>query len=146
MIPQHHGTRLITYFYKKAKDLENPEIEEVKEEDYRYPGPKPQTKEGAILMLADATEAASRTLTDPSPARIRNMVNTLFRAIFEDGQLDESNLTMKDLNMIADAFVRKLESVFHHRIAYPGYEFNKDDTEPPKPPSESQDISEKMAN
>ena len=144
MIPQHHGTRLITYFYKKAKDMENPEMEEVKEEDYRYPGPKPQTKEGAILMLADATEAASRTLTDPSPARIRNMVNTLFRAIFEDGQLDESNLTMKDLNVIADAFVRKLESVFHHRIAYPGYEFNKDDTT--KSSGESQDFTEKMAN
>jgi len=144
MIPQHHGTRLITYFYKKAKDMENPEMEVVKEEDYRYPGPKPQTKEGAILMLADATEAASRTLTDPSPMRVRNMVNTLFRAIFEDGQLDESNLTMKDLNLIADAFVRKLESVFHHRIAYPGYEFNKDDTS--KPSGDSSESSAKMAN
>jgi membrane-associated HD superfamily phosphohydrolase len=99
MIPQHHGTRLITYFYKKAKDLENPEMEQVREEDYRYPGPKPQSKEGAILMLADATEAASRTLTEPSPARLRNMVHTIFRAIFEDGQLDESNLTMKDLKL-----------------------------------------------
>ncbi len=144
MIPQHHGTRLITYFYKKAKDLENREIEQVKEEDYRYPGPKPQTKEGAILMLADATEAASRTLTEPSSARIRNMVDTLFRSIFEDGQLDESNLTMKDLNLISDAFVRKLESVFHHRIAYPGYEFNKDDRA--KTSGESPDVSEKMAN
>ncbi len=144
MIPQHHGTRLITYFYKKAKDMENPEIEVVKEEDYRYPGPKPQSREGAILMLADATEAASRTLTDPSPARLKNMVDTIFRAIFEDGQLDESNLTMKDLNLIADAFVRKLESVFHHRIAYPGYEFNRD--EKAKDSGESQDLSEKMAN
>ncbi|MCI0445278.1 HDIG domain-containing protein, partial [bacterium] len=144
MIPQHHGTRLITYFYKKAKDMENPEIEVVKEEDYRYPGPKPQSREGAILMLADATEAASRTLTDPSPARLKNMVDTIFRAIFEDGQLDESNLTMKDLNSIADAFVRKLESVFHHRIAYPGYEFNRD--EKAKDTGESQDLSEKMAN
>ncbi len=144
MIPQHHGTRLITYFYKKAKDMENPELEQVKEEDYRYPGPKPQTKEGAILMLADATEAASRTLSDPSPARIRNMINTLFRAIFEDGQLDESNLTMKDLNLISDAFVRKLESVFHHRIAYPGYEFNKD--EKTKAAGEPQDLPEKMAH
>ncbi len=144
MIPQHHGTRLITYFYKKAKDMENPEIELVKEEDYRYPGPKPQSKEGAILMLADATEAASRTLTEPSPARLRNMVDTIFRAIFEDSQLDESNLTMKDLNQIADAFVRKLESVFHHRIAYPGYEFNRDDKA--KDSGESQELSEKMAN
>ncbi|HSE41108.1 MAG TPA: HDIG domain-containing protein [Acidobacteriota bacterium] len=144
MIPQHHGTRLITYFYKKAKDMENPEIEVVKEEDYRYPGPKPQSKEGAILMLADATEAASRTLTEPSPARLKNMVDTIFRAIFEDGQLDESNLTMKDLNQIADAFVRKLESVFHHRIAYPGYEFNRD--EKAKDSGESQELSEKMAN
>jgi membrane-associated HD superfamily phosphohydrolase len=124
--------------------MENPEIEVVKEEDYRYPGPKPQSKEGAILMLADATEAASRTLTEPSPARLRNMVDTIFRAIFEDGQLDESNLTMKDLNQIADAFVRKLESVFHHRIAYPGYEFNRDDK--PKDSGESQEFSEKMAN
>jgi membrane-associated HD superfamily phosphohydrolase len=144
MIPQHHGTRLITYFYKKAKDLENPEMEQVREEDYRYPGPKPQSKEGAILMLADATEAASRTLTEPSPARLRNMVHTIFRAIFEDGQLDESNLTMKDLNLIHEAFVRKLESVFHHRIAYPGYEFNKDDK--PKDTGPDQDLSEKMVN
>ena len=124
--------------------MENPEIEQVKEEDYRYPGPKPQTKEGAILMLADATEAASRTLSEPTPARIRNMVNTLFRAVFEDGQLDESNLTMKDLTIIADAFVRKLESVFHHRISYPGYEFNKD--EKAKDSSDYQKLSEKMVN
>lgn len=144
MIPQHHGTRLITYFYKKAKDMENPELEQVKEEDYRYPGPKPQTKEAAILMLADATEAASRTLTEPSPARLRNMVQTLFRAVFEDGQLDESNLTMKDMNLIAEAFVRKLESVFHHRIAYPGYDFNRD--EKTKDSGESQNISEKIAH
>lgn len=144
MIPQHHGTRLITYFYKKAKDQENPEMEQVREEDYRYPGPKPQSKEGAILMLADATEAASRTLTEPSPARLRNMVHTIFRAIFEDGQLDESNLTMKDLKLIHDAFVRKLESVFHHRIAYPGYEFNKDDKSKDSGPD--QDLPEKMVN
>lgn len=143
MIPQHHGTRLITYFYKKAKDLENPEVERVREEDYRYPGPKPQTKEGAILMLADATEAASRTLTEPSPSRIQNMVHTIFRVIFEDGQLDESNLTMKDLNLISEAFVRKLESVFHHRIAYPGFEFNRDEKTPDS--GQSEDFSEKMA-
>lgn len=144
MIPQHHGTRLITYFYKKAKDLENPEVEKVREEDYRYPGPKPQSKEGAILMLADATEAASRTLTEPSPARLKNMVHTIFRAIFEDGQLDESNLTMKDLTQIAEAFIRKLESVFHHRVNYPGFEFNKDDKR--QDSGQSEDLSEKMAN
>jgi len=144
MIPQHHGTKLITYFYKKAKDMENPEIEVVKEEDYRYPGPKPQSKEGAILMLADATEAASRTLTDPTPARLRNMVDTLFRSVFEDGQLDESNLTMKDLNQIADAFVRKLESIFHRRVVYPGYDFNAN--EKAKDSGDSKNISEKMAN
>jgi putative nucleotidyltransferase with HDIG domain len=144
MIPQHHGTRLITYFYKKAKDMENPEIEEVKEADYRYPGPKPQTKEAAILMLADAVEAASRTLTEPTPARLQNLVDTLFRAIFEDGQLDESNLTMKDLNLIADAFVRKLESVFHHRITYPGYEFNRD--EKARDTGEPKELPEKLAH
>jgi hypothetical protein len=95
-------------------------------------------------MLADATEAASRTLTEPSPARLRNMVHTIFRAIFEDGQLDESNLTMKDLKLISDSFVRKLESVFHHRIAYPGYEFNKDDK--PGDSGPAKDLPEKMAH
>jgi len=120
MIPQHHGTRLVSFFYQRAKEATDPELQAVKEEDYRYPGPKPQTREAAILMLADAVEAATRTLTDPTPARIRGAVQKIINGIFVDGQLDECDLTLRDLHIIANNFVRILTGIFHHRIEYPG--------------------------
>ncbi len=120
LIPQHHGTRLVTYFYQRAKERADPDLQEVKEEDYRYPGPKPQTREAAILMLADAVEAAARTLTDPTPARIQGAVQKLINGIFVDGQLDECDLTLRDLHLIANSFVRILAGIFHHRVDYPG--------------------------
>jgi hypothetical protein len=120
MIPQHHGTRLVSFFYQRAKEATDPDLQAVKEEDYRYPGPKPQTREAAILMLADAVEAATRTLTDPTPARIRGAVQKIINAIFVDGQLDECDLTLRDLHIIANNFVRILTGIFHHRIEYPG--------------------------
>jgi len=120
LIPQHHGTRLVTFFYQRAKETADPELQEVKEEDYRYPGPKPQTREAAILMLADAVEAAARTLTDPTPARIRGAVQKLINGIFVDAQLDECDLTLRDLHRIANSFARILAGVFHHRVDYPG--------------------------
>jgi hypothetical protein len=123
VIKQHHGTCLITYFYQKAKEAENPRLAEVREEDYRYTGPKPQTKEAAIVMLADAVEAASKTLTDPTPARIQGMVQRIINNIFVDGQLEECDLTLKDLHQIARAFVRILTGIFHHRVPYPGFNF-----------------------
>ena len=115
IIRQHHGTNVIRYFYEKAKELgENP-----KEEDYRYPGPRPQTKEAAIIMLADAVEASSRVLTDPLPSRIQSHIDKIMRNIFAEGQLDESALTFKDLNRLSETFTRIVTGIFHHRIEYP---------------------------
>jgi len=123
IIRQHHGTSLITFFYQKAKDAENTRLAEVREEEYRYTGPKPQTKEAAIVMLADAVEAASKTLTDPTPARVQGMVERIINNIFVDGQLEECDLTLRDLHQIAKAFVRILTGIFHHRVDYPGFNF-----------------------
>jgi putative nucleotidyltransferase with HDIG domain len=122
MIPQHHGTNLITYFYNKAKELEDPSVQQVHEGDYRYPGPKPQTPEAAIVMLADKVEASSRVLAEPTPQRIAGLVQRIVSSIFMDGQLDECDLTLRDLQKINDAFVRTLLAIYHHRVAYPEVE------------------------
>jgi putative nucleotidyltransferase with HDIG domain len=143
LIPQHHGTRLMTYFYQRAKEKADPNLQEVKEEEYRYPGPKPQTREAAILMLADAVEAAAHTLTDPTPARIQGAVQKIINGIFGDGQLDECDLTLRDLHRIANSFVRILTGIFHHRVDYPGIQLqdfgkkrNENGDQPPKPAKE----------
>ncbi|MBE9573509.1 MAG: HDIG domain-containing protein [Proteobacteria bacterium] len=121
-IEQHHGTGLISYFYEKAKDQSGKKggrSSPVKEQDFRYPGPRPQTKEVALVLLADAVEAASRTLVDPTPARIQGMVQKIMNGVFSDGQLDECELTLKDLNQIAKSFTKTLSGIFHSRIEYP---------------------------
>jgi len=118
IIKQHHGTSLITYFYQKAIKIENPHLKEINEKDYRYPGPKPQTKEAGLVMLADEVEAASKTLTDPTPARIQGLVQRIINKIFIDGQLNECELTLKDLHLIAKSFNRVLGGIFHHRVDY----------------------------
>jgi len=123
MIPQHHGTRLVTFFYHKAKRTQDPALGEVQEEEFRYPGPKPQTKEAAILMLADAVEAAARTLTDRTPSRFRALVGRIVNAIFSDGQLNECELTLRELQLIEESFVRVLSGIYHHRVDYPGFVF-----------------------
>ena len=115
IIRQHHGTRLIGYFYQKALSMG----EKPRESDYSYPGPRPQTKEAAILMLADSVEASSRTLSDPTPARIRSHIDKIIKGIFAEGQLDESELTFKDLHYLSENFQRILTGIFHQRIAYP---------------------------
>lgn len=125
LIPQHHGTRVMTYFYQKAKEAAAEKNQEVREDDFRYPGPKPQLKEAAILMLADQVEAASRTLQDPSPGQIRSLIRRIIQATIQDGQLDECDITMKELGQVAKAFERVLTGMYHHRIEYPGFEFNK---------------------
>lgn len=118
IIQQHHGTSLMYFFYKRA--LENVgESGALKEQDYRYPGPKPQTKEAAAVLLADSVEASSRTLGEPTPGKIRNMVQRIINNKFIDNQLDECNLTLRDLTMISDAFVRVLIAAFHVRAEYP---------------------------
>ena len=118
IIRQHHGTNLINYFFHKAK-TQAAKPNQVKMEDYRYPGPRPQTKEAGLVLLADQVEAASRTLTDPTPARIQGMVQKMINNVFADGQLDECELTLKDLHHIARSFNKILSGIFHQRIQYP---------------------------
>ncbi len=119
IIQQHHGTALIAYFYQKAKEQEKPEMEQVEEETFRYPGPKPQTKEAALVLLADSVEAASRTLSQPTPARLQGLVQKIINSIFTDGQLDECDLTLKDLHQIAKSFHTILAGIHHQRLEYP---------------------------
>jgi hypothetical protein len=125
IIRQHHGTSLVSYFYKRAKDMEDPGLALTDEKDFRYAGPKPQTREAGIVMLADAVEAASRTLDDPTPKRIETHVQNIIEQIFLDGQLDECELTLKDLHAIQKSFITILMGIFHQRIEYP--ERNEDD-------------------
>ncbi len=115
-ISQHHGTSLIRYFYDRAKQLKGED--KVKIEDFRYPGPRPQTREAGLVMLADVVESASRTLEIPTPARIQGLVQNLMNNIFSDGQLNECELTLKDLNKIAKSFNSILNGIYHHRIEY----------------------------
>lgn len=117
IIQQHHGTSLITYFYEKAKQLKGEDA--VNMEHFRHPGPKPQTKEAGIVLLADAVEAASRSLENPTPARLKGLVQKIINKIFLDGQLDECELTLKDLHEIAKSFNKILNGIHHHRIEYP---------------------------
>jgi putative nucleotidyltransferase with HDIG domain len=119
IIREHHGTSLVSYFYRRAKDMEDPGLAPAQERDFRYSGPKPQTREAGIVMLADAVEAASRTLEDPTPKRIETHVQTIVEQIFVDGQLDECELTLKDLHSIQKSFIAILIGIFHQRIEYP---------------------------
>ncbi|HUJ75464.1 MAG TPA: HDIG domain-containing protein, partial [bacterium] len=116
IIAQHHGDSLVRYFYHKAQG-EGPDG--VAEQEFHYPGPKPQSKEAGLVMVADVTEAAIRSLDDPSPEEIRQMVQKLATRIYMEGQLDESGMTFNDLNYVEKVFTRMLLSIHHHRITYP---------------------------
>ena len=118
-IIQHHGTTLISYFYNKAMDLKTEGECEVSEEEFRYPGPKPQFREAALCMLADSIEAASRSLDEPTPVRLQNIVRNIVQRKFMEGQLDECSLTLKDLSKVEQAFTRILLGIYHQRIDYP---------------------------
>lgn len=117
-IPEHQGTGVIVYFYKKACDMAKPD-EFIDMNDYRYPGPKPQTRETAVVMLADSTEAASRSLREPTAENIRQLVRKIINDKFVDGQLDECSLTLRDLHKIQESFVHNLMAIFHTRVTYP---------------------------
>ncbi|MGB9715932.1 MAG: HD family phosphohydrolase [Thermodesulfovibrionales bacterium] len=121
IIQQHHGTSLMSYFYQKAKEQKTDILPS--ESEYRYPGPKPQTRVAALIMMADAVEAASRVLTDPTPARIASLVDRIINHIFLDGQLDECELTLKDIQEVKRSFTYVLTGIFHKRIDYPGFDF-----------------------
>ena len=126
-ISEHHGTSVIAYFYKKAKDQEDPDLEAIDEDEYRYPGPKPQSSETALLLLADSVEATTKSLPDPTPEKIKGVIQKTFNRYFTDGQLDQSDLTLKDLNVIAKSFHRTLTSVYKPRVEYPSATPSKKD-------------------
>lgn len=119
-ITQHHGNTLVAYFYHKAKSTNSEE--EIDENIFRYNGTKPQNKETAIVMLADSVEAAVRSLTSHTKDKIETMIHKIFKDKLEDGQLEESNLTLKELEQIKQAFITVLLGIFHERIAYPDQE------------------------
>jgi len=121
-IQQHHGTTLVEYFYREAaKRSENDfNREEVSDKDFRYPGPKPQTLEAAVLMLADTVESASRTLVEPTATRIAHLVNAIATKKMTDGQFDECGLTFKQLDRIKKSLVKSLTAIYHARVKYPG--------------------------
>jgi putative nucleotidyltransferase with HDIG domain len=119
-IPQHHGTRTLHFFLRKAQEQAT-NGETVNEADFRYPGPKPQFKEAAILMLADSCEAAARSLAHPDPESIGSIVARIFDAVVSDGQLNECHLTLRELTEIREAIVTSLVAIYHGRIDYPGF-------------------------
>ncbi|REJ78859.1 MAG: HDIG domain-containing protein [Acidobacteria bacterium] len=119
-IPQHHGTRTLHYFLTKARN-EAGKGEEIHEKDFRYPGPKPQFKEAAIMMIADSCEAAARSLSEPTPENIRFIVTKIIDAILADDQLDECDLTLRELTQIRESMIKSLVSIYHSRVDYPGY-------------------------
>ena len=130
-IPQHHGTRTLHFFLRKAQALARPG-ETIDEKDFRYPGPKPNFKEAAIMMLADSCEAAARSLARPDPENIRLIVIKIVDAIISDGQLDECDLTLRELTTIREAMISALTAIYHARIDYPG--FNPPEVTGPLPP------------
>jgi len=128
-IEQHQGTSLVSVFYHRAKTRQESETDgqpNVSDEDFRYEGPRPQNREMAILMLADSCEAASRSLDKPTPVRITSLIHDIFEARLSDGQLDECNLTLRELNTVKESFVFSLTNMLHGRIAYPKDENESD--------------------
>lgn len=145
IIAQHHGNSLVRYFYHKAQQesAEMDEAEPVSEADFRYPGPRPQSKEAGLVMVADVTEAATRSLNDPSPESIRDMVQRLTTRVYMEGQLDESGMTFNDLNFIEKSFTKMLISIHHHRISYPEMQVarpNEEAGEPRYEPASRRDL------
>jgi putative nucleotidyltransferase with HDIG domain len=128
IIPQHHGTGLMKYFYYKARKAADDSDSHALEQEFRYPGPKPQTKEAAIIMIADSVEAAARTVQEPTPPKLRNMIDMIIARIRDDGQLDECDITLREMRVVAESFVRTLMGIHHHRITYPGFDFNRTTT------------------
>jgi hypothetical protein len=113
----------MTYFYQKARESADSAGSEIVDADFRYPGPKPKSREAAIMMMADSVEAASRTLTEPTPAVIQGMIERLVSDMVSDHQFDECDITLRDIQLVKASFSQILTGTFHHRIDYPGYDF-----------------------
>jgi membrane-associated HD superfamily phosphohydrolase len=121
LLLEHHGTTLVEYFYRRAaeKSQTDPNGGGVDEQTFRYPGPRPGTRESAVLMLSDAVESASRSLTEPTPARISSLVHDLAMKRLLDGQFEDCGLTLEELRLIEQSLVKSLTAVYHGRVKYP---------------------------
>ncbi len=121
IIEQHHGTTLVEYFYNQAtKQNETTEnATDIEEADFRYPGPKPQTREAGVTMLADSVESACRALRDPTPSRLENVVRSITKKKLDDGQFDECSLTLEELHTIEESLIKSLNAMYHARVKYP---------------------------
>ncbi len=134
IVEQHHGNSLVRYFYNKAKQTYDPDEQKVGEENYRYPGPPPQSKEAALVMLADSVEAASRSLRAPTKDNLKRVITDIFNGYLQDGQLDECDFSLRELRSVASAFLTVLFAIYHPRVEYPGFEFEA--RKPRKPASQ----------
>ncbi len=133
IIEQHHGNSLVRYFFNKAKLTYDPEQQKVGEESYRYPGPPPQTREAAVIMLADSVEAASRSLKSPTRDNLRRVITDILNSYLQDGQLDDCDISLRELRAIATSFLSVIYAIYHPRIEYPGFEYEaRKEKKPPK--------------
>ena len=123
IVEQHHGNSLVRFFFNKAKQTYDPEQQKVGEENYRYPGPPPRTKEAALVMLADSVEAASRSLRAPTKDNLKRVITDIFNTYLQDGQLDDCDFSLRELRSVATAFLTILFAIYHPRVEYPGFEF-----------------------
>ena len=123
IVEQHHGTSLVRYFFQKAKEKYDPEQQTVGEESFRYPGPNPQTREAALVLLADSVEAASRSLRNPSLDSLKRVITDIVNGYLQDGQLDDCDFSLRELRAVATAFLSILYPVYHPRVDYPGFDF-----------------------
>ncbi len=141
VIEQHHGNSLVRYFFQKAKEKYDPEHETIGEESYRYPGPVPQSREAALVMLADSVEAASRSLRNPSLDSLKRVITDIVNGYLQDGQLDDCDFSLRELRAVASAFLSILYAAYHPRVEYPGFDFEmknrkkKANDRPPQPPA-----------
>jgi len=123
IIEQHHGSTLVRYFFHKAKEVYNPDMQKIEEENYRYPGPPPNSKEAALIMLADSIEAASRSIKNPSRESLKRLIVEIFENYLQDGQLDNCDFSLRELRAIAASFHTTLYAIYHPRLEYPGFNF-----------------------
>ncbi len=144
IIEQHHGTSLVKYFYEKAKTEYDPDMQTIGEESYRYAGPKPKTKEAALIMVADSVEAASRSLKSPTKTNLKRVITEIINNYIQDGQLDECDFSLKELRTIASSFLDTMYTIYHHRTEYPGFDFEMKKKKPPKKTNAANDRNSKQ--
>lgn len=145
IIEQHHGNSLVRYFFQKAKEKYDPEMNKIGEESYRYAGPIPRGKEAALVMLSDSVEAASRSLKSPTQATLKKLITDIFNSYLQDGQLDDCDFSLKEMRAIASSFLSTLHTIYHPRVEYPGFDFEMKKARKPEKNRKNNDRNHKPA-